>query len=731
VHIHKPSFDGEAVPQNQFVEVWTLHERAVYDGCLRWLDGRRDEADEAYARSAIQAFLKFPSQFHDVGHAKAWLLRVARNVCMDVHRERQRHREVVFEGDFGPRAQARIEQVADRTGDPETAFLSREQDRHVRNALARLPRRLRRTAELHFLADMRSCDIALELGISPPNVRKRIQHARDLLRDALNAMVPHEPAERRTEETPGRAERTLCCRHLHSADGNERDVEVAVEMRVERRDARRFGALERYIERHPRGWRKRLELARTLVIEGRWTEALAHYRQVVEIHPFAEAPWRELGEVLRALDRRVESSNTFERAALMTGRDVQRLYFQAMAAASAGSPARAEELLATAVEAGPAHVPSLRALGAAHLDAGCPLQALDLLQRCLELDPEEPLAPSLCHDALAAAGQFLAARKLIEQAALRDPSNALALERVIAARARAGLIDGEEGRRSDELLARLQRLAPDRTGTVVAAARLSFARGHKNARYSLLAHLRRHPRDVASWLALGRLLLADGDVQASIGALRRARELAPPRRDVVIALCRTLRCMPPAEEAHRTLAVIRTRWAEDAVLLTEGALLAVTLEDVELGLQLLRSAVTLEPRLPRLRRHHAALLMRAGHFEEARLELLAAAELVPPDDAHAEAIAVALTRAHLHCALGAAAEAREAWMEAWERTGPLGESDPALAQARQGEILERMGMLREASAAYRSALAHAIAFPLRRDVVAALQRLSGVSADEL
>ena len=79
-------------------ELWRQYQDVVYRRCLSLLRGCQQEAEEAYSRVAM-AVLQSSSlwQSDSLRSAKAWLLTVTRNVCMDVHRERKRGREVSLE----------------------------------------------------------------------------------------------------------------------------------------------------------------------------------------------------------------------------------------------------------------------------------------------------------------------------------------------------------------------------------------------------------------------------------------------------------------------------------------------------------------------------------------------------------------------------------------------------------------------------------------------------------
>ena len=53
---------------------------------------------------------------------------------------------------------------------------------YMRSRINALPPRLREPVFLYFFQDMRQREIATHLNLTAVNVRKRLQHARDLLR---------------------------------------------------------------------------------------------------------------------------------------------------------------------------------------------------------------------------------------------------------------------------------------------------------------------------------------------------------------------------------------------------------------------------------------------------------------------------------------------------------------------------------------------------------------------
>jgi hypothetical protein len=102
-------------------------------------------------------------------------------------------------------------------------------------------------------------DIAQQLELTSESVRKRLQYARGILGTRLRTLLSGSlPAS--VEEPPG-------SRVVGPARASTP------------RETRRLATLRRYVERHPRGSKKRLELARLLDALGRAEEAQAEYRR--------------------------------------------------------------------------------------------------------------------------------------------------------------------------------------------------------------------------------------------------------------------------------------------------------------------------------------------------------------------------------------------------------------------------------------------------------------------
>ena len=86
-------------------------------------------------------------------------------------------RHEAWDEDFDPADEA------ERT--PEAAVVSQSQNEVLRAAIMELPERQRQILEMTYWLDMKSNEIAEQLGMAPSSVRVALKQARDKLRELL------------------------------------------------------------------------------------------------------------------------------------------------------------------------------------------------------------------------------------------------------------------------------------------------------------------------------------------------------------------------------------------------------------------------------------------------------------------------------------------------------------------------------------------------------------------
>ncbi|HEX4164606.1 MAG TPA: sigma-70 family RNA polymerase sigma factor [Bryobacteraceae bacterium] len=176
------SGDAEA-----FWPLWEHHKAPLFRICYIHMGRRREDAEDALSEVRDRARESLLREGDKVRSLTAWLRRVAVNVCLDMHRSRERRSSIpTSPGEKG-------RDFVDRTlqfPEPASQFLAREALNVITRAIDALPLRLRTAARLFFLEEKPYDGIAKQLFISEPNARKRIQEARGILRDMLKVEFP-------------------------------------------------------------------------------------------------------------------------------------------------------------------------------------------------------------------------------------------------------------------------------------------------------------------------------------------------------------------------------------------------------------------------------------------------------------------------------------------------------------------------------------------------------------
>ena len=148
------------------------YSRSVFAVCLGTLGNVHDAED--IAQDTFVKGLARIGQLRDGGQFGPWLMKIARNLCLDHARRRKRGAEIV------------ALQGGDRRG---------PNDGHadLREALARLPEKYRLPLMLYYFDGRSSENVANALGISTDGVLTRLSRARKELRRLIDSEeVSHE-----------------------------------------------------------------------------------------------------------------------------------------------------------------------------------------------------------------------------------------------------------------------------------------------------------------------------------------------------------------------------------------------------------------------------------------------------------------------------------------------------------------------------------------------------------
>ncbi|WP_198038819.1 RNA polymerase sigma factor [Skermanella stibiiresistens] len=169
----------------RFRSMYEEHRGYLHGLSLRWSAGNHAEAEDAVSDVFCRAVDVLSSGNTVILNERAWLGRMLHNRCVDRHRRRRLEAQeplvLDHEGDVGDMAADHDNPLPT----PETEILNRELGAVLECALDTLPDTLKGPLNMRLINGEPYGAIAERFGLSQANARKRVQQARELLRDRL------------------------------------------------------------------------------------------------------------------------------------------------------------------------------------------------------------------------------------------------------------------------------------------------------------------------------------------------------------------------------------------------------------------------------------------------------------------------------------------------------------------------------------------------------------------
>jgi RNA polymerase sigma factor (sigma-70 family) len=157
---------------------------------VRRITRDREDAEDAVQDSFLRAFLHLKS-FDERSTFYSWLTRIGVNSALMILRQKRNSRGLSA---YGPGVDETPWDVPDSAPNPEMRCSARERERFLRDALARLRPRVRRTLVFHTLQDHSLQETAALTGISVSATKSRVFHAKTALRKSKVLRKINEPS---------------------------------------------------------------------------------------------------------------------------------------------------------------------------------------------------------------------------------------------------------------------------------------------------------------------------------------------------------------------------------------------------------------------------------------------------------------------------------------------------------------------------------------------------------
>ncbi len=700
------------------------------------MSGRVENAEEAFSRAGMLAFEKYSQQEDKILNPHAWLFRLTYHVCIDLHRELRREgRWVVVDSEAVTASSIPI-WSGQREVNPERGYLHHEKEEFLGGCIQELPLKLR-SVMIPLLCQGRSYgEIADSLAISESTLRKRVQDARALMRQNLSTYLAgklRKPVAKGLENTrPPKPEWDSWSRVSPVAvtkaqvlvDGRLEEVVLTFAETSRKSSHPSVGRLETYIEKHPTGWKKRMELGRLLRLSGHFERAEVQYRAVIERRPCELNAWIELAEILPALGRRSEMPEIYREALRAAPRPASRKHLEGLMARCEKRWRESIQALKEAAEIEPRNASHWMVLTEIYLEVGWSVEALSASDQALSLEPNNPLVLILNHDALLASGRPTRAGQQIARSLELDDSNPLSLLRFLAFHSRVRQANTAQ---SLLLLNRLEALVPQNADICRARARFYVAQGDWTAGERCLAEfVARFPSHAQGRLYHGELLRDIGRESEATERFLEAYQLEPQGPEICLAHARMLRRNGLVSAARSALVDILKLFPDHISLITAvaGEMTFLFPEEPDRLEEVLIRIESLQPESAESVVCRGRVMARLGRWQEAVDAYRRAWPLLPEDAASLDTSRTALDFADCWSRLGIPSRQRKWLQVVLDRTESLWPSLPARAWALRGWAFKELGRTSDSQTAFRKSLKQGLLYPYRAVIESQLGRSS-------
>jgi RNA polymerase sigma factor (sigma-70 family) len=186
--------------QLAYLELCRRHREMVFRTVLR-ITHNIDDAEDILQDSWMRAFTHIGT-FDGRSQFSTWVTRIAINSALTMIRRRRTKKECSLDDPVDPGG-CRVKEMSEPSRNPEERCLETERLRLVRQAIKRLPSKLRTAIEIHQSHDGSVSELAMLAGVSLPTMKSRLVRARLRLREPLSKVLKGRSAPDASQQTNG------------------------------------------------------------------------------------------------------------------------------------------------------------------------------------------------------------------------------------------------------------------------------------------------------------------------------------------------------------------------------------------------------------------------------------------------------------------------------------------------------------------------------------------------
>jgi RNA polymerase sigma factor (sigma-70 family) len=173
-----------------YVELCRRHREMVFHTVLR-ITRNIDDAEDIVQDSWMRGFTHIGT-FDGRSGFSSWITRIAINSALTMIRRRRIRKEYSLDDPFDP-GNCRVKEMLEPSRNPEEQCLETERLRLVRQAIKRLPSKLRTAIEIRQFHEGSVSELATLAGVSLSTMKSRLVRARLKLREPLSCVLKGKP----------------------------------------------------------------------------------------------------------------------------------------------------------------------------------------------------------------------------------------------------------------------------------------------------------------------------------------------------------------------------------------------------------------------------------------------------------------------------------------------------------------------------------------------------------
>jgi RNA polymerase sigma-70 factor (ECF subfamily) len=165
-----------------YAELCRRHRKMIFRTVLKIVDNV-DDAEDVLQDAWMSGFIHIRS-FDGRSAFSTWMTRIAINFALAMLRKRRRQKEFSLDDPVDPDNYP-LMQIIELSSNPEERCIETERQRLVRQAILRLPSKLRAAIEIRGSQGGSINELAIVAGVSVPAMKSRLMRARLRLREPL------------------------------------------------------------------------------------------------------------------------------------------------------------------------------------------------------------------------------------------------------------------------------------------------------------------------------------------------------------------------------------------------------------------------------------------------------------------------------------------------------------------------------------------------------------------